>query len=509
MQYFAYIGLLLMPLPLRLFLLTLAVWAAVTPAQARLTSGAPTVLNSEQVREDIQLAIDAVEAGLPDIYWHQTRQNWSAAKAAALARVGAESDAMGVYRILTPLMGQIGEGHLAILPPTAEIARQRETARVLPLSLHWSTEGVFIVAGYGQALDIPAGSRLLSINGEDQGVLLDELTSMTLNDGRIRTSAMRAGAGTRYAVLRHRRRGDEGGFALRYADADGAFFYRRVAPVPLRDLPSEPARTRETATLEWLAPGLAYLNVSTFSNRIYRQQNTTFRVEMQRIFEEVRRGRAKRLILDLRDNGGGSEPNESILFSYLVSQPLHKYASVEARREEIIVRSISGGVFAERPFSEDELNFQRRLPDGRFTRLNVPPEGLMSHWEPSEPVFTGRLVVLVGGYTFSGGAELASMLHHVQRGVFVGEEVGGAHEGNTSGYTWEVELPNSGIMLHVPLLQFRFNWPGLPHGRGVQPQCDVPPLVEEIGERRDRAWRVARSVAQQDWASPADALCPG
>ena len=45
---------------------------------------------------------------------------------------------------------------------------------------------------------------------------------------------------------------------------------------------------------------------------------------------------------------------------------------------------------------------------------------------------------------------------------------GGAHEGNTSRYSWRINLPNSALRLSVPLLQFRFNWAGLPKSCGVQ-----------------------------------------
>jgi len=68
------------------------------------------------------------------------------------------------------------------------------------------------------------------------------------------------------------------------------------------------------------------------------------------------------------------------------------------------VTSRSGRVFEQDVFDEDEIHFQKVLPDGRLSRLNVPPEGLMSHWVPSVPIYRGRLVVLAGGATFSGGA---------------------------------------------------------------------------------------------------------
>ncbi|HWW12217.1 MAG TPA: S41 family peptidase [Brevundimonas sp.] len=460
------------------------------------------------MREDAQLVVDAVEAGLPDIYWRQSRAEWDEAKREAFAQLDGVSDPMALYSILMPLLGHIGEGHLSLKPSVDSIRRQRETALVLPLDLHWNTDGVFVVAGYGEAADIPKGARLLAIDDEGYDALLAELVSMVPHDGDIVTGPMRSEIGDRYAVLRQRRRGDEPDFRLRYQVHGGAVIERTVAAFPLADRPRAADTEPGLATLEWLAPGLAYLNVPTFSNAPYEAAHVPFREAMRLLFEDLRRGRATRLILDLRENGGGSEPNESILFSFLVAEPLHKYAAVEARGQALSVVSLSGQIFSRTVFDEDDLAFQRPLADGRLTRLDIPPEGLRSQWEPSTPVFEGRLVVLAGGYTFSGGAELASMLRHARRGVFVGEEVGGADDGNTSGYGWRVVLPNSGLRLSVPLLQFRMNWTGAPGGRGVLPDCDVPPEVGDLGVQRDRAWRVARAVVQQDWASPDRATCP-
>jgi hypothetical protein len=98
----------------------------------------------------------------------------------------------------------------------------------------------------------------------------------------------------------------------------------------------------------------------------------------------------------------------------------------------------------------------RKSGTDALERLNTPPEGLMTRWAPASPVLTGKLVVLPRGATFSGGAELASLLYATRRGVFVGEEIGGPHAGNTSGYNWELTLPHSDIELGISLLNFRF-----------------------------------------------------
>lgn len=64
--------------------------------------------------------------------------------------------------------------------------------------------------------------------------------------------------------------------------------------------------------------------------------------------------------------------------------------------------------------------------------------------------------------------------YSVAQGIWLSENRpgasdGGAHEGNTSRYSWRINLPNSALRLSVPSLQFRFNWAGLPKSRSVQP----------------------------------------
>lgn len=490
--------------------------SAVAPILALLIVGPslavePTLaITPTQAREDVKLAIDAVEAGMPDLYWRQSRRDWEAARAAALAGAETADEAADVYRLLRPLMSRIGEGHLGLAPGAALAQESRMTASILPLELHWSDEGVFIVQGHGDASDLPKGSRLLSINDETPAQLLTELMAGVGHDGAIPTGAMREGGGRGYAVVRRYLRGQETAFRLRYRTPDGAEVERTVAAVKRSALSAlPPSPEAGVATLEWLEDGTAYLNVPTFEHDPYEAAGTTFHQTMQAIFDELHARGATRLILDLRENGGGDEPNESVLFSYLSAKPLRKYAAVEARGRTVSVVSQRGQRYETEIYDEAEMAFQRSIGGGRLTRRNIPPDGLMSQWTRSSPVFEGRLVVLAGGDTFSGGAELASMLRHRDRAVFVGEEVGGADKGNTSGYRWRLTLPNSGVKLAVPLLQFRMNWPEPTGGdRGVMPDCPVPPRVEELGERRDTAWRTALAMVRQDWKRPADAVCP-
>lgn len=478
---------------------------AMLPCQACAHKAPDTALPRDGAREDLELAISAVEAAIPNLYWHQTRAQWEAAKAAARAQVTMVHDSEALWRTLRPLVSQIGEGHLGVQLSDAMNARYREALR-FPLDLLWTQQGAFVLAGYGAAADIPKVAKLVSIDGVGAAELLREMVSVTPHDGVIETGVMRTISERGFSMYLYRLWGERAQFHV-VLDTPGGRIDRVVGAVPRTARPPEDDDPPPLPTLEWLGDHTAYLNLPTFSNARFRKIGATFPEAIHDVFVELARRGATDMILDLRENGGGSEPNESILFSYLVEKPLHKYAAVDARGRHITVSSVSGRTFATDVFEDDDVDQQRSLANGRLTRRNTPPHGLMSRWKSFAPIFHGRLVVLAGGNTFSGGAELASMLRHTDRAVFVGEEVGGADEGNTSGYRWTVELPNSGMKLSIPLLQFRMAWSSRPHGRGVRPDCPAPPEAAYVAEHRDRAWQEAVALLRQDWRSPRQAVC--
>jgi len=74
---------------------------------------------------------------------------------------------------------------------------------------------------------------------------------------------------------------------------------------------------------------------------------------------------------------------------------------------------------------------------------------------------------------------VASFLKGNGRGVFIGEESGGAMEGATARYGATLVLPNSKIRVHLGLLKTT-NAVVFTKGRGVYPDYDVAPKIDDI-----------------------------
>ncbi|MCE4558173.1 S41 family peptidase [Roseateles cellulosilyticus] len=471
---------------------------------AAFATASPQSLTAAQAREDFDLALAAVEAGLPNITWFQSPQDWKRAKQSARQALHAVHDDVGLFRVLRPLLSRIGEGHLSLQRSAMMRAEDARARGLLPVDLRWTEAGAWVMAGWETAARIPPGTRLLAIDDEPAAELMRESMSALGHDGTIQTGVMRELDGGGYARARQWMRGGADRYRLRLQDAAGTVYEQVVDGIANA---ARPARVEvvesPVARLEWLDPHIARLVVPTFSNRRHREAGSDYREVVRKAFETLREQGASTLILDLRDNGGGSEGNENYLFSFLVREPLRKYAAVKARGATVSVRDAHGRRYTAEVYDRQELRQQLRTPGDQLSRRNEPPEGLMSHWEARSDVFGGRLIVLAGGNTFSGAAELCSMLYHARRALFVGEEVAGAYAGNTSGYRWNIELPNSHMRLHVPLLQFRFAWNELPLGRGVPADCAAPPDLP--GSNRDTALDLALQLSLRPWSH--DALC--
>ncbi|HEY0954235.1 MAG TPA: S41 family peptidase [Roseateles sp.] len=483
-------------------------WPLLLLALAGATAAARAdTLTAAQAREDFELAVAAVEAGLPRITWFQSAHDWESAKRQARQALPGVKDGAQLFRVLRPLLSRIGEGHLSLQRSASMRAADRQAQGLLPLDLRWTEAGVWVTTSWTESAGIRPGLRLLAIDGEPVARLLRESMSALGHDGSIPTGVMRDLDGAGYARVRQWMRGGATSYRLRLQDGAGQVSEVVVQGMAASAAPAGalPARS-PLATLDWLDEHTARLTVPSFSNRRYREAGSDYQALIDSLFATLRARGARQLILDLRDNGGGSEGNENLLFSHLVQQPMRKYAAVEARGAEVSVRDAQGRRYAAEVYDAAELKQQQRLPTGALARRNQPPLGLMSHWQPRPEVFDGRLIVLAGGNTFSGAAELSSMLHHARRGLFVGEEVAGAHAGNTSGYRWELTLPHSRMQLQVPLLRFRLAWDELPLGRGVPPHCPVAPDLP--GAERDAALETARALASLPWTVDAPPPCP-
>ena len=222
------------------------------------------------------------------------------------------------------------------------------------------------------------------------------------------------------------------------------------------------------------------LTVRTFGRGAYRNAGIDFGEFLRDAFRGMANSGAQDLVIDVRNNGGGSDAFGKMLVAHLLESPFDYYAALELKHYRFDFMRYTTS--PDREFPED----RRRANDrGMYDALGHPNLGQQ---QPLDPRFRGRVWVLQNGGSFSATGEFTSVLHQNRPNtVFVGEESGAGYYGNVSGESVRLVLPNSGLRVSIPLIKYSSAVSGYtPVDRGLIPDMAMEPSIEDVLAGRDR-----------------------
>jgi len=220
---------------------------------------------------------------------------------------------------------------------------------------------------------------------------------------------------------------------------------------------------------EQVNDSVVYLSIPSFGD-----DNVDYEKFYQSNFKKIDSLNIEHLILDIQANDGGTEGNENLLYSYVSNDVIQKYKQVTMLPKPYYKNKSKHGYIEDKWKLEDTITKR-----GNFTLFSDYYSDLGYKKPQKELVYNGKLYVLISGKTFSGGAEFASLIQMTERGIFIGEETGGTYEGNVSGYSEHIELPNTNIEVNIPTVHFQINVQPKIKGRGVIPDHKVPQTWED------------------------------
>ncbi len=221
----------------------------------------------------------------------------------------------------------------------------------------------------------------------------------------------------------------------------------------------------------------AILSINTF------EINTgQFKDSLETIFQTLKEKGTKHLVIDLRQNGGGTNDNVSMLFSFIASAPFQ-----HLNRAEMIARSLTYSSFISNSKSIGE--FSNRSEQTSAYLVNESYAGTITKNPVHKNLFNGNVAILTSGNTTSAASEFAAIFHYLQRGNIVGEETGGCYYGSTGGNYLNLKLPNSGLEVRIPTIRIltavKEDFKRQPKGRGTFPDYQISPTINDILSKKD------------------------
>lgn len=462
---------------------------------------APSVqeeLSAEQLREDFSILRSSLEEGHGGIYRYSTKAQMDRLFDRAEQAIVGPMTELEFYQLLAPVIASLNDGHTGLTGSRELEGVFREQPVLLPFKLAFRAGTPYLLRNYSDITDLIVGGELLSINGHSVGEVLGALLPALPSDGRVETSKYRQlESTTRFGDVYGKVFGITTSFDISYrSPADGSVQSFSVEGLTSAELTRRfESRYADIANAERDRPpveltyrdGVPILTVRTFGGRTISNAGIDYPEFMRSTFQELADRNARDLIIDVRNNGGGSDDYGKILAAYLIPEVFDYYRFLE-------VNADSFAFLTHTPTSNDDLprNRLRANERGKFDLLGHPNLGPQ---QPLVPNFRGNVYILINGASFSATGEFTSVVHHHGRATFVGEECGAGYYGNTSGMMVLVTLPNSGIGVRVPLVRYMMAVSGYePIDRGLIPEHVVEPTIEDLLAGRDTVLEYALAL---------------
>ena len=390
------------------------------------------------------------------------------------------------YQLLSPIIAKIHCGHTIIDPSYF----YQDLGKRFPLDLKFIQGKAFIRYNYTEREDIPLGSEVLSINGQSIPDLLQQLFPAIPSD-----ATHPAG---KYATLEE---DFQNYYDLLIAQPDTFVLEcvhidtKEKFTLTLDSEDSDKLRTynkrylddlleRKTLDFKLLQDdNTAILEVNSFYPVDIKFERMKFGRFLKNSFAQIKSNKIQNLIIDLRRNGGGEMLYVNDLFSYLANGRYQFLDRVEVSTDhQISLASLS-------ELSEVKVHNPRRVAKTDSGTYVVRAEyyNFLDEQKPKKLRFKGNVYVLISHKSFSAASLFATLVYAHKRATIIGEESGGGAQGLNGGDFIDISLPNTNMLLEIPVEKWFKEIEGYPDTqRGIKPHHEVYNSIDDILAGKDQ-----------------------
>lgn len=452
-----------------------------------------------ELKEDLSTLKYHLETVHPGLYTYTSKEKLDQRFAEIEAQLDQSMTDIEFYRLVSPLLTPIGNGHTNIQPSDGFLNHHRTQFSIFPLSIKWINGSLYTLRDLSTAGGAPLGAEILQINGMKADSLFRAMRNHVTRDGYNLSNP------NDYLSLRFRHFysyliGQPDTFHLQLRLKNGQKQTYSIATEPYQTLLdtyneryNELVKANEKPLLRFeIVDGLGILTIKTFSKGYLKSRGQKFDDFMADAFQQIADQKVKHLIVDMRNNGGGDPEPTITLFGYLHDKPFTFYKEIS-----LITRNVPDNrLYKDKLFFQEAFISFRTKKDGDIYHLKGVAGTKPS--PPLSPRFDGKLYILGNGRSFSATGEMSAILKEYDRGVFIGEEIGGNPVQNTSGAMLRLQLPNTDLNVVNPIVLWKMNVTFENTGHGVIPDYPVIASIDDLLQGRDAVMEFARELAQKD-----------
>ncbi|WP_344831476.1 S41 family peptidase [Chryseobacterium ginsenosidimutans] len=466
----------------------------------------------EKLKEDVDFAYSKLKEMHPKLYWYISKKDLDYKFDSIKNTINESLTPLQFYFKLQPVISEIREGHLSLRIPSKRITKkeiktlENKKGMFSRFEYYVKNDRLFIIQNKDSIENIKPGTEILTIDQIPVSDYIKRYKKLISSDG-FNTTFQPYFLKDLFFSYYVAEKGYEDRATLEtiYNGEKKTYQLTRESKSEndLKQDKENKKRTQEKKINDYIAfsdsynrnfkflgkdSTIAYIKVKSFSSdyseKFYKES-----------FKKIKDAKSPYLIIDIRNNYGGSLEEINNLYSYLSPEPyvLIKPSQVNSKTTPLktnyfrksnpfqsIFKTLTYPTFF---FAQTFSTYEK---GGKFY-YKVKPD---KKSRPNKDAFNGKVFVLINGGSFSASSIITAKLKNDKRAILVGEETGGANDGTVAGFYSYQTLPNSKIDLPIGLLLVQPNITFTDTKKGVLPDVKVSETMQDIINKKD---------SQLDW----------
>ncbi len=455
-----------------------------------------------ELRNDIDYTYHKLQRFHPNLYWYISKEDLDHKFDSLKTNINQPLTPNQFFFKLAPVIASVNEGHLRLRSVGKRYSKAEQklfkTKKPLFALLDYKIidDRIFVKENRENVAQIKAGTEILKINDENVSDLVKKYKKLYSSDGENKTFQkyfMNLTFFNYYTLengyldsvklktvcdntvqdvqLKRQKKNTK-------EVTEEKILPKVTADQKLQDYDASSKTYNRSFKFLKSDSSVAYIKIKSFSA-------TYAKKFYDKTFRKIKNAKSEYLIIDVRDNLGGSLSEINTLYAYLSDKKFTLIKSPEMtsktsgmhqnyfRGQSIFTGILSAPGY---PFFLAGNYFLSSKKDKKYYFREFASKPT----KPKDNAFRGKIYVLVNGASFSASSIISAKLKYEKRAVIVGEETGGANDGTVAGVNNTVILPNSHLALPIGLFLIRPNIEFENKSRGVVPNFSVDPNYDDI-----------------------------
>lgn len=382
------------------------------------------------------------------------------------------------YKRTATLMAKIKDGHTTV--DRTQITNLLKDRLLFPFSIY-KIKGHYYLSKSGAENQNLVGLEILKINKTPIHSIVQHIQNYIHLEGKNET-----GLNTKfknfpfYYFVYH----PAETFEIEYLDSENHKKTAIIKGTTYDAFTKNTAEKTDPLTTEFETNDLAILKFHSFENGYNEADRKIAENQLDTFFAKLNSLKTKDLIIDLRDNGGGSAEIANYLFSYLIDKPYYyfdytgvKYDSVKDWKK-----------YARTPENIEEIDLKETtVKNGLhcYTETNGEDYWWLEKQQNKPNFYKGKVSVLINGGCFSTTGHFLALMREYKIGTFYGEYSQGSNYSNAGGQAFV--LPYSKTLVWIPTFQYKMRTPNFKSDpKGIAPDIEIETQPNDLKTKFDR-----------------------